>query len=409
MISTVHRQLRTVSSQPLLYTALIWFLAKWYRYTFSALFPYVQSEFGVSPALVGSAFTLMMTVYALMQFPAGVLSDRFGGRTAMAVGTGVAGVGGFLLAVPVPFSVFVGGMVLVGLGTGAHKTIAIALLSRVYPTRTGRMLGVLDTIGTLGGFVAPIGIVAAVRFADWHLLFLIGGVSSIWLAIATVRRVPQQRTRVAPGYENRDVSPDRSVWEYGRYFRDWKIGTFVVVTLCFSFAYHGVVAFLPLYLTTQAGLSNEAATFLYSTVFAVSIVQLFSGDLSDRVGQLPVILASLAMAASGLIALLVLGGAEGGARVLVPFAAVCVAFGVGSHGFRPVRAAYLTRLLPEDSVGGGLGVVRTLLMGSGAIAPAVVGGVATAAGYQVAFSLLATVMIVAVVLTGGVLIAKWER
>lgn len=80
MISIPHKQLRTVSTQPLLYTALLWFLAKWYRHTFSALFPYVQSEFGVSPALVGTGFTLMMTVYALMQFPAGVLSDRFGGH-----------------------------------------------------------------------------------------------------------------------------------------------------------------------------------------------------------------------------------------------------------------------------------------------------------------------------------------
>lgn len=211
------------------------------------------------------------------------------------------------------------------------------------------MLGVHDMIGTLGGSVAPIGIVVAVRFADWHLLFLIGGVSSILLAVATVRRVPIERTSVAPGHRNRDPSP---VWEYGQFFRGWKIGAFVVVTLCFSFAYNGVVAFLPLYLTTQAGLSNAAATLLYSIVFAMSIIQLFSGDLSDRVGQLPVILASFSVAASGLIALLVLTSMAGGPSHLVLFAVVCAAFGVGSHGFRLVRSVYLTRLLPEDSVGG---------------------------------------------------------
>ena len=88
----------------------------------------------------------------------------------------------------------------------------------------------------------------------------------------------------------------------------------------------------------------------------------------------------------------VLGG-EGpkttGRYAPVVLGALVVAFGVGSHGFRPVRGAFLVETLPDRLAGGGLGVVRTLLMGAGAFAPAVVGAIADRVGFRPAFAALA--------------------
>ncbi|TKX76290.1 MFS transporter, partial [Halorubrum sp. SD626R] len=113
-----------------------------------------------------------------------------------------------------------------------------------------------------------------------------------------------------------------------------------------------------------------------------------TGDLSDRVGRFPVMVATLGLAAATLVA-------------LVSLPAVVAAFGLGSHGFRPVRGAYLLELLPERLAGGGLGVVRTLLMGAGALAPSAVGVVADAAGFRPAFALLAVSMGVAAAVAAG--------
>lgn len=399
---------RLLSYDALVLTALVWFLAKFLRYAFPPLFATFQTEFGVSNALVGAAFTAMMTFYALMQFPSGALADRLGATKVVVGGGLVAAAGALVLVVPVVgnasvalpvvgavqggFLLLVAGMLLVGLGTGAHKTVAVRLLSRTYPARTGRALGVLDTFGAFGGVAAPAAVVFFADVADWHALFLASGAAGIGLAAVVALRVPRRVPSVTKSTDGRDGA---GVGTYLALFSDPRLAAFVAVTLCFSFAYNGAVAFLPLYLTAELGLPSETASFLYSGLFVVSLVQLVTGDLSDRVGRLSVLIGTIALATVGLLGLLALGAAD----PLVLGAAV-VAFGLGSHGYRPVRAAYLTTIIPDDVAGGGLGVVRTLLMGAGAIAPVIVGTVADASDFGVAFSLLAGAMVVAVGLTG---------
>jgi MFS family permease len=134
----------------------------------------------------------------------------------------------------------------------------------------------------------------------------------------------------------------------------------------------------------------------------VSLVQVVTGDLSDRIGRLPLAIAVLTVAAGALGALSVAGTASP-----LVFGGIVVMLGVGSHGFRPIRGAYLAATIPDDVAGGGLGLVRTLLMGVGALAPAVVGVVSDTTGFAAAFGLLAVVMGGAVLL--AVLTALIER
>ncbi|MUV61837.1 MFS transporter, partial [Halobacterium sp. CBA1126] len=91
----------------------IWFLAKFLRYAFPPLFPELRALYGVSNGVLGAAFTAMLLVYALLQFPAGVVADRLGPARVVAAGVAVTGAAALLLSVPVPLSVLVAGMVLV--------------------------------------------------------------------------------------------------------------------------------------------------------------------------------------------------------------------------------------------------------------------------------------------------------
>ncbi|MXR42959.1 MFS transporter [Halobaculum sp. WSA2] len=417
--STTKRGLSALAEYDVLaLTALIWFLAKFLRYAFPPLFPAFRDALGVSSSVLGVAFTAMLTVYAAMQFPSGALADQIGARRVIVAGALVTGLGALVLAVPVPEALALGalggGMLLVGLGTGVHKTVAVRLLSRLYPGRTGRALGVLDTLGAFGGVAAPAVVVAvtgatlagvAVPWLDWHALFLAGAVAAGGLALLFGRCAPDpEATGLDAGGDGTDGDTDDTDDEmdgtgglrrYAALFREPAFAVFVLATVCFSFAYNGAVAFLPLYLTDAAGLPETTASLLYSGLFAVSLVQLVTGDLSDRVGRLPVIAATLALATGGMLALLSVSG-------VVAVGAAVVAFGLGSHGFRPVRGAYLAAVLPESSAGGGLGAVRTLLMGAGAFAPAVVGGVADATGFGAAFGVLAAALVAALGLTGVV-------
>ncbi|WP_049972241.1 MFS transporter [Haladaptatus cibarius] len=410
----------------LLLTAGIWFLAKFLRYALPALFPVYQTEFGVSNAFLGTAFTAMMIGYSLMQFPSGILADRFGAVQVIVAGAVVAASGALVLGISAPLVVLLGGMLLIGLGTGVHKTVSIRLLSRVYPNKTGRALGLFDTLGAFGGVAAPTAVVIVTDAGNWHALFLVGAVVGVALAGGVFSHVPRRTTDggndadsagSADSAENADDtnSPNRVDSEsnsradgetdigFRRYlslFQSRRFSLFVGVTLCFGFAYNGVVAFLPLYLT-ENGLTDGTASLVYSALFAVSFVQIVTGDLSDRIGRLPLTIAVLAVAAAALGTLVVVGQAS--ALVL---GAIVVAFGLGSHGFRPIRGAYLSATIPGDVAGGGLGLVRTLLMGVGAIAPAIVGVIADTAGFAAAFGLLAVVMAGAVVFAGATALSK---
>ncbi|MFB6069403.1 MAG: MFS transporter [Halanaeroarchaeum sp.] len=385
----------------LLVTALIWFLAKFLRYAFPPLFGTLQTEYGVSNAVVGSAFTVLMLTYAAMQFPSGSLADRFGGVGVVVGGAVVAATGAIVLVLPLPFAALVGAMVLVGMGTGAHKTVAVRLMATIYPERTGRALGVLDTVGAFGGVVAPVVVVWAlgntpagggVADLGWHAMFLVAGVAGLLLATAFVRRVPRRLPD-----DGSDRSGGGGPADYAAIFRDRGFVAFVGATLGFSFAYNGAVAFLPLYMTDAADLSQTAASAIYSALFLVSLVQLATGEMSDLVGRLRVIGATLALATAGLAGLLLV---EHPSPLVV--GATVVAFGIGSHGYRPVRASYLVEAIPDDVRGGGLGIVRTGIMGVGAVAPAVVGIVTDVADYRTAFALLLASLVVALALVGVV-------
>lgn len=447
-------RLRLREFDALLLTALIWFLAKFLRYAFPPLFGTFRAQFGVSRTAVGTAFGAMMLVYALMQFPSGALADRLGAVRVVAAGAVVAAAGAFSLVVPAApgdlgglptsvdgaFAALVSGMLLVGLGTGAHKTVAVRLLSRIYPARTGRALGVLDTFGAFGGVAAPAAVVAATGAGavavGWRGVFLAGAAAGVTLTVLFVVRVPRRvpdaaggrtgeaagagpaaetgtetATRVEAGPDPEKPAgadrgettgvtdgPGRGIRRYGAPFVRRRFSLFVAVTVLFSFGYNGVVAFLPLYLTESAGLGPAFAGLLYSALFAVSIVQMATGELSDRVGPLPVVGGTLALATAGLGLLLVGEGP-------VTLAVGVVAFGLGGHGYRPVRGSYLVSVIPEAVAGGTLGVVRTLIMAAGALSPAVVGTLSDAAGFDAGFAALAASMVGGLACT-GVLLAR---
>ena len=407
--------LRLTRYTTLVVAAALWFLAKFVRYAFPPLFETFQASYGLSTATVGLVYTGLMTVYALLQFPSGMLSDRFGPVRVVTGGALVAAVGSFALVADSPAPVFVAAAMLVGAGTGAHKTVAVRVLSRVYPSRTGRVLGVFDTVGAYGGvgasavvtlfLVAPpvlTPFVSRLPGAAWRGVFLLAGLAGVALAAAFAWYVPRQLS----SSDDADAaataeSADPTLADYLRQFSDRRFAAFILVTVLFSFSYNGAVAFLPLYLTDAVGFGTTTANLLYSLLFALSVVQVVTGDVSDRTGRLPIITVTLGIAGVSLVGAVVL--ADGGFLAL---GAAVVGLAVGSHGFRPVRGVYLVEILPDWIAAGGLGIVRTILMGAGAVSPAVVGFLAEAYDLRAAFALLAASMVGAAVVAGGLLLSE---
>lgn len=369
----------------------LWFMVQFLRYAFPPLFGTFQAEFGVSNTETGVLFTLMMLAYSMMQFPAGVVSDRIGRVRTITIGAAVFTVGALATVLVTEFIHLLLVVIVIGAGTGAHKTVSINLLSNRYPENTGLSLGVFDTVGQFGGVVAPALMVAVLSAAvEWSAVFLLAGFVSGAFGLLHWTRIED----VAPTENGSDLSAG-----FGQYldvFADTRFLAFVIVTILFTFSWNGVVAFLPLYLTNK-GLSTSLAGLLYSGFFVVSTSQLLTGRLSDRFGQLHVALAVFVVMIAALSLLVV----STGTLVVI---GLTLLTGAAFHGFRPVRDSYLMMSIPDAIGGGTLGVVRTFMTLIGAVAPAVIGFLSDAVGFTAAFGTVVVALTGATVLVFGLLL-----
>ncbi|MFW6448107.1 MAG: MFS transporter, partial [Halobacteriota archaeon] len=385
----------------------LWFLGKFVRYAFPPLFDTFQVHYSVSTGATGLAFSAFMIVYALMQFPSGAVADRIGSVRVIAAGAVLAGLGSAWVLLEPPFLVLAGAMAVIGAGTGVHKTVAVRLLSNAYDAHLGRTLGVFDTIGAGGGVVAPVAVavVLAAAVVGWPALF---GATAAAFALATGGLVVAASRRSNDGAEQAETVLPLS--SYRRTFTRPRVVGFVAVTVLMAFAYNGVVAFLPLYLVDEAGLSGPMASLLYSLLFVASASQLATGELTDRIGPLRVVAATLAVTTLGLVGLLVLGsGPTWLTAAATPpiLGAVVFGLGLGAHGYRPGRDVYIVSVVPAATTGGALGLVRTVLMFAGAVSPGAVGIAVELVGFPVAFA--AMIALLALAASLAILLATIDR
>jgi hypothetical protein len=88
-------------------------------------------------------------------------------------------------------------VILIGLGTGVHRTVSIDQLSWRYPDRIGRLLGLFDTVGTLGGVAASLAVVLATGSREWRLLFLAAAVTGFGFVGTTIARISHHSATVS--------------------------------------------------------------------------------------------------------------------------------------------------------------------------------------------------------------------
>lgn len=385
-VSELRRLLTTFDA--LVFTSLLWFMVQYLRYVFPPLFETIRLEYTVSNAQVGFIYSVLLFGYACMQFPGGYLSDRFNEWIVILAGGVAFCVGLLLVFVSDPFWSLAVAMGLIGVGTGVHKTAAINLLSRLYPKHTGLSIGFMDSIGIFGGVLAPLTVVLVLDVAvSWRLIFLGGTVVCLVLLYGFFSSSETEATGGSTATPGTAETPSAAT--YLHVFRHYHFLAFVVVSTAFTFAWTGVTAFYPLYLSTVGGLGAGTAGILYGVLFALSLSQTVTGALSDRYDAVSLVFVMFVLMSFSLLSVLV-------SSTFAAFGVATVLMGIGFHGFRPVRDAYLMRMIPSDIGGGVLGIVRTVMLLVGSAAPAVLGVAADGVGLVFAFVLLLGVTAVGV-------------
>jgi predicted MFS family arabinose efflux permease len=359
------------------------FLVNFGRVGFAPLLPELQRAFGVGPAAVGFAASLVWVGTGAVRLPVGYLLTRVARhRVVVATGVVLALASGFTaLADSIRLLQF--GALLVGLASGVYFATAVPLISDLYPQGVGRAVGVHGTAAQLAAVVAPTAVVAVLQVATWRVVFWLLAAGS--LLMTGVLYYAARREGVPSG-----AAADRN---FRAALAHWRIiGSGMLMIATAGFVWQGLFNFYVSYLTAAKSLDVATASTLLTLTFAAGVPAFwFGGRLADRLPHVPYIIGLLCAFTAGVVAITVVGG-------VVALAAVSVLLGLVIHALFPALDTYVLGALPADVRGSTYAVFSGLSILLEATGSSVV-GVLTEAGYRfdTVFQLFAGGLVVAVV------------
>lgn len=350
------------------------------RLVLSPVVPRIIADFEVTKGAIGIALSGMWAAYALMQFPSGVLGERYGERRIVLVALGLTTIGCLLVAIAPTFLVFAVVALALGAGAGLYFSPATSLLTRLYQ-ETGGALSVHSAGASIGGLVAPAVAAALAARYSWRAAVVAGAlVAGIVLPLYAWIVRPSEPTHPEAALRSRASLP---------VLRELLTRPGVAYTTGLAvttvFAWQALASFFPTFLVEYRGFGETRAGFLFSAVFAISTVALpLVGRLSDRLSRDSVLAGALTTAAIGLVTIIAVPGLIG-----VAIGISCI--GVGFSWGGVVQSRFMDRFDPAEQ-GTGFGLVRTVYMLIGASGSAFTGTIAGVAGWPLAYGLVAVLL-----------------
>ena len=343
-----------------------------------AIGPALRGEFGLSLAGFGGILGAMTLGATLALVPWGLLIDRMGERWPLSIGIAACGL-----------SLWMGtlggsGILAVGLlGVGAFGAVSnVASGSAVAgwfgPAERGMALGIRQAAVPLGGAIAALALPTFVAGRDPRaglvalaaVCWAMGGVCAVGVRDAGVR--PKERAR----------GP----------FRDRRLWRLALASALLVASQISVIGFVAIFLHDERDFSDVAAGVSLATIQVAGIgVRIAVGRWSDRLALrlAPLRLMALAMGVVWLVTPLLL---DAPAPVVV---AALVVAGTLSFSWNGLSFTAAAELAPEGRSGTAIALQQTALFAAAAAAAPLFGGLVAAAGWRVAFAVLAVGPLVA--------------
>lgn len=246
----------------------------------------IRDEFGLSDVELSWLTAIAILNGALWRLPAGLLTDRYGGRRVMIVMLVATAVPTFLVSQASSFAMLVGLAFFAGFA-GNSFSVGVAWNSAWFPReRQGFALGVFGA-GNVGASVTkligpslivavPSLTVVGLTLDGWRFVPALYAVLLLTMAVAVWWGTPRQDKLPGRGRELRaTLLPLRSL-------RVWRFSLYYVVVFG---AYVALSAWLPKYYVDVFDVSLARAALLTALfIFPASLLRPFGGYLSDRFG-----------------------------------------------------------------------------------------------------------------------------
>jgi MFS family permease len=237
--------------------------------------PLMTADLGLSATRFGLAVAAFYWIYAPIQLFLGRLCDRFSVYKLLALGTLLWSVSTLLMGLVAGFlSLFLLRLVL-GVGESIFFPGSSKIICRhVPPERRGLANGIIAVALALGPAVGTLIGGSLLAAFGWRVMFVVFGLASaMWLLPwrGVVRTLPAHSVACESSFAVRKIIGRWSLWSMG-------IGHALS-----NYGFYFVLAFLPLYLVKQRGMTIMEMTMLTTLGFAAqALAALALGTTSDR-------------------------------------------------------------------------------------------------------------------------------
>ena len=390
-------------------------LAYFHRVSSAVVASELTEAFHVSGALLGVLASAYFYPYAIMQLPAGLLSDSLGPRKAVALFTLVASLGAVLFGLSPTLSLAIFARILVGLGVAVIFIPAMKIFAEWFFAREFAMVtAILMLIGGLGWLFASTPLALLTLWVGWRMGFIIIGTGTLLLTILSwfiIRDRPQDmglpsltemdsaKSKTVAGESQVGLLEGMRIVLYQRYF--WPLAVWFFFSDGTLFGFGGLWGG-PFMMEVYGLNKAETANILMMIAVGLIIGSPLLSFISDRVlqGRKPVLIGS------AIILILVwIPLAFFTARLNTTILAfICFLIGVFSGSIVVIAFTATKELFPTSIAGTSTGTVNLFPFFGGAVFQPLmgaildkvgkVGGVYPASAYSWAFfaCLIATII-----------------
>ncbi|QKV93705.1 MFS transporter [Streptomyces sp. NA02950] len=173
----------------------VYFIAITYRTSLGVAGIDAAERFHINASALSSFSILQLLVYAGMQIPVGLLVDRLGTRTVLALGATLFTTGQFAFALSHSYPMALAARALLGCGDAMTFISVLRLGSRWFPARRGPLIGqIAALIGMAGNLISTLVIAQALHRAGWTPTFAgsaVGGVVVLVLVLVFLKDHPE--------------------------------------------------------------------------------------------------------------------------------------------------------------------------------------------------------------------------
>jgi MFS family permease len=358
------------------------------RVVISPVIPQIIDTFDVTKGVIGLALTGMWASYALMQFPSGVLGDKFGERKIVLASLGLTALGSTLLAIAPNYPVFLIFAICLGAGSGLYFTVATVYMSKVFD-KHGQIFGIHSAGGPLAGLIGPVIAAYVGLHFGWRSAVFLGTLSAVPVGVLFM-------LRTSPSPPER---PDSSLVR--RLKSNQSLGILLRPPLTFTtflaaigyFKWQSFASFFPTFLIEYRDIPSGDASLIFGIVFAIAVLGLPAfGRISDYTNRDAVLVFGFLAGAVGYVVFLSMPIGN-----LVFLAAGTLSIGFGMSWGAVMQARFIDRL-GQSERGAGFGLVRTIYLFLSSLGSVVTGTFADLMGWPMAFGAIVGLLVFAATL-----------